>query len=169
MVYRCVFSYPIIASFTINLVERGVEIATFRYAPHPALAVWGYAESLQADVGLRANALYVAPFALSATLWALLQHVRNFRPDIIHAHWLLPNGLPAWVISRWCGIPLVVSMHGSDVAMAERNSVFRGIAQRIFAGTAYASACSSDLHRRALALGATPAQYCRGAIWCGYG
>ncbi|MCE2851003.1 MAG: glycosyltransferase family 4 protein, partial [Chloroflexaceae bacterium] len=47
--------------------ERGVELYTFRYAPHPALAVWGYAESLQADVGLRANALYAAPFALSAT------------------------------------------------------------------------------------------------------
>lgn len=139
-------------------VERGVEIATFRYAPHPALAVWGYAESLQADVGLRANALYVAPFALSATLWALLQHVRNFRPDIIHAHWLLPNALPAWVVARWFGIPLVVSMHGSDVAMAERNSVFRGVAQRIFADTAYASACSGDLHQRALALGATPAR-----------
>lgn len=136
--------------------ERGVELRTFRYAPHPALAVWGYAEALHADVGLRANALYAAPFAISASLWALHQHIREFRPDIIHAHWVLPNGLPAWLMSRWYRIPLVVSMHGSDVTMAERNQMMRGIARRIFADTAYATACSGDLHQRAIALGANP-------------
>ncbi|MFM7677364.1 MAG: glycosyltransferase [Roseiflexaceae bacterium] len=134
--------------------ERGVELCIFRYAPHPALAVWGYAESLHADVGLRANALYAAPFALSATFMALQRHIREFRPDVIHAHWVLPNGLPAWLIARWYGIPLVISMHGSDVSMAERNGMFTQMTRRIFADTAFATACSGDLHRRALALGA---------------
>ena len=137
-------------------VERGVELVTFAYAPHPALAVWGYAESLNADVGLKQSALMAAPFAVPATMLALHYHIRAFKPDIIHAHWLLPNGLPAWAMSCVSGIPLVVSMHGSDVAMAERNGLFRRIAQRIFAHSRMNTACSGDLHQRALQLGAAP-------------
>lgn len=137
-------------------VERNIELVTFRYAPIPALAIWGYAESLQADVGLRANALYAAPFALIASMYALDAHIRAFRPDVIHAHWVLPNGLPVALLAKLHGIPYLVSMHGSDVAMAERNSIFRGLTRRIFAGCAYATACSGDLYRRAIALGANP-------------
>lgn len=143
--------------FNHDSIERGVELCTFAYAPHPSLAVWGYAESLKADVGLKQSALMAAPFAVPATMWALHQHIQAFKPDIIHAHWLLPNGLPAWVMSRISGIPLVISMHGSDVAMAERNSLFRGLAQRIFAHSRMNTACSGDLHQRALNLGAAPA------------
>jgi glycosyltransferase involved in cell wall biosynthesis len=135
---------------------RGVELIVYRYAPHPALAVWGYAESLHADVKVRRTTLLALPFGIVASLYALVRQILIARPDVIHAHWLLPNGLPALIASRLFGIPLVVSMHGSDVSMAERNVVFRWIAQRIFSHTRAATACSGDLHRRALALGADP-------------
>ncbi len=138
--------------------ERGVELVTFRYAPHPSLEVWGYAESLQADVGLKQSALLAAVFALPATFFALRNQIRAFQPDIIHAHWLLPNGWPAMIAAQLYGIPLVISMHGSDVAMAERNVVFRTMARRIFLQSRMNTACSGDLQRRALTLGANPAQ-----------
>jgi len=137
-------------------VVRGVELIVYCYAPHPALAVWGYAESLHADVKVRRTTLLALPFGIVASLYALVRQILIARPDVIHAHWLLPNGLPALIASRLFGIPLVVSMHGSDVSMAERNVVFRWIAQRIFSHTRAATACSGDLHRRALALGADP-------------
>ncbi len=143
--------------FRHEAIERGVELRTFRYAPHPSWALWGYAEALQADVGLRRRALYVTPFALIASTWSLWRQAREFRPDIIHGHWLLPNGLPAMIVAWLCGVPLVISMHGSDVAMAERTSLYRRIAGWIFGRTHLATACSGDLHLRALALGADPA------------
>jgi len=143
-------------SFKHQSTERGVELVTFRYAPHSLLEVWGYAESLRADVGLKQTALLTAVFALPATYIALRNHIRTFQPDIIHAHWLLPNGLPAMIASQLYGIPLVISMHGSDVAMAERNTVFRSFAKRIFLQSRMNTACSGDLHRRAIALGARP-------------
>lgn len=138
-------------------VERGVALSTYRYAPHRALAVWGYAESLHADVGLRLRTLLALPFGVGASFFALLWAVLRERPDIIHAHWLLPNGLPALLVAELCRIPLVISMHGSDVSMAERTPVFRWLARRIFAAASAATACSGDLHRRALVLGADPA------------
>jgi glycosyltransferase involved in cell wall biosynthesis len=143
--------------FRHDASERGVELRTFHYAPHPSWALWGYAEALQADVGLRRRALYVTPFALIASTWSLWRHAREFRPDVIHGHWLLPNGLPAMLVAWLCRVPLVISMHGSDVAMAERTSLYRRIARWIFGRTRLATACSGDLHQRALALGADPA------------
>ena len=143
--------------FRHDASERGVELRTFRYAPHPSLALWGYAEALQADVGLRQRALLVTPFALIASTWSLWRQAREFCPDIIHGHWLLPNGLPAMIVAWLCGVPLVISMHGSDVAMAERTSTYRRIAGWIFERTRFATACSGDLHQRALVLGADPA------------
>jgi glycosyltransferase involved in cell wall biosynthesis len=45
------------------------------------------------------------------TLWVLKK--RHF--DVLHAHWSLPQGLTGVVCKRLFGIPLVVTIHGSDV------------------------------------------------------
>jgi hypothetical protein len=54
-------------------VERGVHLHFFRYSPLRALNVFGYAESLQADVGLRGAAIAAAPLAVGAGMLALLR------------------------------------------------------------------------------------------------
>src|ERR1043165_9188840 len=61
-------------------VERGVHLHFFRYSPVRALNVWGYAESLRGDVGLRGRALAAAPLALGATFLALLRLTKDQRP-----------------------------------------------------------------------------------------
>src|SRR5215208_608220 len=57
-------------------IERGVHLHFFRYAPYPALNVWGYAASQQGDVRLKPSALAVAPFALAGTVWGLLRTLK---------------------------------------------------------------------------------------------
>src|SRR5215210_2563644 len=54
-------------------VERGVHLHFFRYSPLRALNVFGYAESLQADVGVRRAAIAAAPLAVGAGMLALLR------------------------------------------------------------------------------------------------
>src|SRR5215207_1997072 len=54
-------------------VERGVYLHFFHYSPVRALNVFGYAESLQADVGLRGAAIAAAPLAVGAGMLALLR------------------------------------------------------------------------------------------------
>src|SRR5204862_4234673 len=43
---------------------------------------------------------------------------RNFEPQVVHAHWWFPNG----VVGTWVGglahIPLVTTLHGTDVRLA---------------------------------------------------
>jgi len=91
--------------------ERGVRLRAFRYAPHPALNVWGYAQSLLSDTQIKGRALAATPFALSATMGAVASELaaarRHGQPfDLVHAHWVLPNGPPAALPAAYYGLPL---------------------------------------------------------------
>jgi glycosyltransferase involved in cell wall biosynthesis len=156
-------------------IERGVHLHFFRYSPWRALNVWGYAEALRADVGLRGRALLAAPLALGAGTLALLRvtqvasrksQVASFDPaacdlrpatfDLIQAHWVLPNGPPAALAARLRGLPLVISLHGSDVYLAERAAPLSLAAAGALRAAAAVTTCSGDLRERALRLGARP-------------
>jgi glycosyltransferase involved in cell wall biosynthesis len=183
-------------------IERGVHLHFFRYSPTENLNVWGYAESLHADVKLRRRTLVAAPLALGASVVALLRLMRGSgvrgqglgeteqsnvtapRPpttdhrrrsaekhiasivnrqsqivnpfDVVHAHWVLPNGVPAAVAARICNVPLVISLHGSDVYLAEQSPPLSLTASAALREAAAITACSGDLRDRALRLGARP-------------
>ncbi len=135
-------------------VERGVHLHPYRYAPLRALNVWGYAESMAADVEVRGRVYLAAPWALSLGLLALWRTARRTSCDLINAHWVLPNGPLAALVAARHKVPLVVSLHGSDVYLAERHRWVRRFASWTFRRAAAVTACSGDLARRAIALGA---------------
>lgn len=149
-----------------DAVERGVHLHFFRYAPHPSLNIWGYAQSLLSDTLIKRRTLAVVPFALLGTVQALYHRIAAGKTeghppyDLIHAHWVVPNGVPAALVARHCGLPLVISLHGSDVYLAEQHWALAGTAGMAFRAAAAVTACSSDLHRRGLRLGARSADTC---------
>ena len=55
-------------------------------------------------------------------------------------------------------VPFVVSAHGSDIFLAERSAAVRAFARFTLERAARVTACSDDLRRRAVALGAPAAQ-----------
>lgn len=139
--------------------ERGVWLHPFRYAPGlRRLQVWGYASALTGDVGLKGAAYAVAPLALAASAAACAALARRISPDLLVAHWVIPNGPPAALVARRTGLPLVVSLHGSDVFLAERQAAIGRAARFAFAAASAVTACSPDLAERATRLGAHPAR-----------
>ncbi|PYR94844.1 MAG: glycosyltransferase family 4 protein [Acidobacteria bacterium] len=132
--------------------ERGIFFHFFRYAPVPALNVFGYAAGMRADVRLRAAAWVAAPLALTAGWFKAMRVAQKRRATIIHAHWVVPGGLMGAAAAP--GLPLVVSLHGSDVFVAERVGLARVAARAVFGRAGFVTACSADLARRAVALGA---------------
>lgn len=135
-------------------VEDGVHFHPYRYALKKEWTVWGYAEALRGDVKLKRGVYALALPALASSLMTLMRLTGREKFDVMHAHWVLPNAPAAAVVARLRKIPLVVSMHGSDVFMAERNRAFGSVARRCFEQAAWITACSDDLMQRALALGA---------------
>jgi glycosyltransferase involved in cell wall biosynthesis len=68
------------------------------------------------------------PFFLLGQLLAMMRLVRNERFDLIHAHWLIPQGLIAvlgLILSRR-RIPLVCTSHGGDL-FALRGAILRSM------------------------------------------
>jgi glycosyltransferase involved in cell wall biosynthesis len=131
-----------------------VTIRTYRYAPLASWCVWGYAQSMEADVRLRPGTYLLAPFVALSLRNSVSQALSSRRYDALHAHWVVPNASLIADIARAHRVPFVVSLHGSDVAVAERLLPARILARAAFRAAGMVTACSSDLRRRACALGA---------------
>ncbi|HWA15081.1 MAG TPA: glycosyltransferase [Gemmatimonadales bacterium] len=135
---------PHVAGTAEKELEDGVSVLRFRYAP----------ERLE-QVGYRGEArpsrLLAAPFLpcyLLAFRSALVGAVREFQPDIIHAHWWLPAGR---LVSR-LGVPFLITSHGSDVRLMERSASLRraarGVALRARRWTAASRFLARDIERQ---------------------
>jgi glycosyltransferase involved in cell wall biosynthesis/ubiquinone/menaquinone biosynthesis C-methylase UbiE len=133
--------------------EQRLRVHRFRYAPTDGLHIVGHARSLENDERLRPLVLLLLPGFLLMALVTLLRVAR--RADVIHAHWVLPNGLVAAFVSAVTGAPFVVSLHGSDIFLARRVRPFGIVAGWVLRRAARITACSPELKESALALGAS--------------
>ncbi|MEL7157400.1 MAG: glycosyltransferase [Actinomycetota bacterium] len=70
------------------------------------------------------------------------------RPDLVHAHWLLPTGVHGAAAARVAGAPLLVTMHGVDVH-ALATPPLEAARRRVLGRADYAVAVSADLAARA--------------------
>ena len=133
--------------------DAGVHFHFYRYAPGGFPHAFGYAGALKADVRLRASAVAVAPMAVAAGIRAARHVARSANATIMHGHWVVPGGFMG-LLARGGRLPLVISLHGSDVYVAERHRLARWAARAAFTRAAWVTACSTDLRDRAIAIGA---------------
>ena len=140
-------------------VEKGVNLHFFKYSPFRNLNIWGYAESLEADVRVRGAIYPLTPVVFASAFWALWRLTGRLKFDVMHAHWVVPNGPVAAIVARLRRLPLVVSMHGSDVFVAEQSRMVAAVARWVYGRASAITAPSDDLLQRAIALGA-PASRC---------
>lgn len=133
----------------------GVEVVTFRYAPEAA-EVLGYGRSLAADVRVRGGAALVAPLYAVAARRAVARQLRRRRFDLVHAHWIVPNGVAAAAALRGGGgrarPAMAIGLHGSDVFLAERRGV-RRLARWALGHAGLLTGSSPELVERICALG----------------
>jgi glycosyltransferase involved in cell wall biosynthesis len=134
--------------------DEPVRFFPYRYAPFDSWSLWGYAQSLEADVRVRAAVYLLAPLVALALRGMVSGRLTEERYDLVHAHWLVPNAAMVWGVVRAHRLPLVVSLHGSDVYLAERLRSVRPLARRALEAAGAVTACSGDLLERALRLGA---------------
>src|SRR3982751_6404192 len=132
--------------------EHGVRFHFYRYAPVRSLNVFGYAAAMRADVSLRSAAYIAAPLALAAGWRTARRVARQHRATVMHGHWVIPGGVTAAAAAPQ--LPLVISLHGSDVYVAERLRPAGIAARTAFRRAGFVTACSADLAGRAVALGA---------------
>ncbi|WIB59108.1 glycosyltransferase [Curtobacterium sp. MCLR17_007] len=92
-------------------VVDGVRVVRFPYFPRrfEDLADGAILDNLAE----RRSRIVQVPALMAAQYAAVRRAVRSFRPDVIHAHWAIPQALVATLAAP--GVPRVVTTHGGDV------------------------------------------------------
>jgi glycosyltransferase involved in cell wall biosynthesis len=119
-------------------------VARFRYGPARAEVLAYRGGLMSASSGARA--VMVPPYVASMAATAA-REARRWRADVVHAHWWLPGGLAAIPAGRAAHAPVVVTLHGSDVALAHRGyarPLARAVARRAAAVSAVSVALAEE-------------------------
>ena len=136
-------------------IENGVQIQTYKYAPLKSWNIWGYAASMEADVKVRKLIYLLLPLVLVSSFFKLWKLTGQTHFDLLQAHWVIPNAPVAVLVGLLRHVPVVISLHGSDIYVAERIKPVGWVARWAFKRAAAITASSPDLLTRAQKLGAT--------------
>jgi glycosyltransferase involved in cell wall biosynthesis len=136
--------------------RNGVSLHPYHVPGDRKQPIWGYAQSMQADVKLKKKALALAPFAAYSAFRCASEVVSRKGCDLVHAHWVLPNGYVAAKVAKKFKLPLVISLHGSDMFLARKSKFFGLLAGRILRKAAMVTACSPDLQEQAAQISGRP-------------
>ncbi|HUF26265.1 MAG TPA: glycosyltransferase [Gemmatimonadaceae bacterium] len=109
-------------------VFEGIRVDRFRYAPG-RFETLAYTGAMRTHVRESWSARAALGGLLMAGTTRGLRVARGWPAQVIHAHWWFPGGLAGSVVSALGGVPLVTTLHGSDVRIARSSAVSR----RLFA------------------------------------
>lgn len=132
----------------------GVEIVRYRYAPRRL-------ETLVNNGGIATNLrryawkwLLVPGFLLGQYVAAKrLMRMRHI--DIVHAHWLLPQGLIARRLQRHANTPYLVTSHGGDL-FGLRGRALTALKRKVAASSSAMTVVSSAMREEAVRVGLRP-------------
>lgn len=96
----------------------GVAVRRLRYAS-PKRETLAYQGTMHSDVGRSPLAVLAFAGLLRAFSRAIAEECLKGTVNVIHAHWWVPAGL-ASALARRHGRPFIVTLHGTDVAVANR-------------------------------------------------
>ncbi|MEP7002253.1 MAG: glycosyltransferase [bacterium] len=132
----------------------GVEVERFRYAPR-RFETLAYGGNMAEQVRDNWSAKFTLVGFLGAEFQAGIHAKRAFHPALVHAHWWFPNGLAATWVARMSGLPLVTTLHGTDVRMARNISVSRPAFRHVLQHSAAVTAVSRWLAQETQAIVST--------------
>ena len=130
---------PGATGLTAHASMDGVQVDRFRYAPR-RFETLAYGGNMAEQVRDSWSAKFSLVGFLGAEFQAGIHAKREFHPALVHAHWWFPNGLAATWVARMAALPLVTTLHGTDVRMARNIAMsrpaFRHVVQHSAAVTA---------------------------------
>lgn len=133
--------------------ERGDGIRVRRYRFFPRRWEDLAAGAILENVRSRKSRLIQVPFFMAAQWLAVRRAVRESRPAVLHAHWIIPQG----IVARFAApkVPLVVTTLGGDL-YALGDPVSRALKRSVLRHARAVTVMNADMRERAIALGAHP-------------
>jgi glycosyltransferase involved in cell wall biosynthesis len=136
-------------------IMDGVHVHRFRYAPASL-------ETLVSGGGILNNIKHqkwkwlLVPFFLIGLTWANLLLIRKLKPDCLHVHWIIPQGV-ASLLARLVlkqPPPVLITSHGGDL-FSLRGTLLARLKHIVIRHAAMISVVSKPMAKLAIELGAT--------------
>ena len=124
----------------------GVAIVRFRYAPR-ALQTLVHGGGMLANLRAAPWKWFLLPAFMGGMLLATWKQLHRSEVDVVHAHWLIPQGLVAVIaqVARRRKRPLLVTSHGADLFALDSHPLH--MLKRIVAAKAAAVTVVSEAMR----------------------
>lgn len=94
-------------------VEGGIHVHRFQYFP-TRFQKLAYGSGILPNLKQNPWLWIEVPFFVTLMGYALLRQLSKERPDLIHAHWVLPQGLIAVLAKLFYKLPVITTAHGGD-------------------------------------------------------
>ena len=114
-------------------IEGKVTVHRFQYF-RPAWQALAYGSGMLPNLKHSPSLWLQVPFFLLAITYSLLRLHARHGFDVIHAHWILPQGLVGLAASWLLRVPLLISVHGTD-AFALNGGLAKRLKRAILAGS----------------------------------
>jgi glycosyltransferase involved in cell wall biosynthesis len=122
---------------------EGVHVVRYRYAPRRLQTLVNNG-GIAANLKLHRWKWLLLPGFVAGQLIAARRLLRQRRVDVVHAHWLIPQGL----VARWLGRPYLVTSHGGDL-FGLRGGLLTALKRRVAASSAGMTVVSRAMQEEA--------------------
>jgi phosphatidylinositol alpha-1,6-mannosyltransferase len=78
------------------------------------------------------------------TVWRLRRIITGEHIGMLHAGKCLPEGLLAWLLKRWCGVPYICYVHGEELTLAATSRELAWLTRRTLHGAKFVIANSRN-------------------------
>ena len=135
---------------------ENIPVERFHYAPR-RFETLAYGGNMATQVQASWTAKVTLLGFLGAEFRSAVKARRAWQPDVVHAHWWFPNGLVGTWLSRMANKPLVTTLHGTDVRLAQSVAFSRPAFRHVLHHSAAVTAVSRWLADEARDVVSAPA------------
>jgi glycosyltransferase involved in cell wall biosynthesis len=122
---------------------EGVHVVRYRYAPRRLQTLVNHG-GIAANLKLHRWKWLLLPGFVAGQFLAARRLLRQRRVDVVHAHWLIPQGL----VARWLGRPYLVTSHGGDL-FGLRSGLLTALKRKVAASSAGMTVVSRAMQEEA--------------------
>ncbi|MEK6943396.1 MAG: glycosyltransferase family 4 protein [Nanoarchaeota archaeon] len=101
-------------SLKIEKME-GLDVRRFAYFKPESMQKICYGGGIIPNMKNSLLATIQMPFLIISEFFAAKKIIKNERINLVHAHWMLPQGLVGVWLKKIYNVPLIVTIHGSDL------------------------------------------------------
>lgn len=108
-----------------SLSQGSIQDYRFRYFFPRRLQLLAYGSGILPNLRTQPWLFLQVPFFLLGQFLSARRLIRRLEPDLIHAHWLFPQGWIAAFLGRRLKIPVVATAHGGDAFSLQQSAMAR--------------------------------------------